>query len=176
MLSLTVACPSCKPVCQYSWETSSLQEELGYGELWHRVSSGVQTETRKILSLAVPWFLCPYVPGLAPLGPGIWAKVLVLPVLTHVLALLGDQLFPSGFGHGKQWHRVSSRHRRKLEGSCPRLLLGSCVLSALGNSLGAEVVVLPVLTGVPVLPEDQLSLGSIWVWNTVAQDQLWVQT
>ena len=99
---------------------------------------------------------------------------MVLPVLTGVLALLGDQLFPSGFGHGKQWHRVSSRHRRKLEGSCPRLLLGSCVLSALGNSLGAEVVVLPVLTGVPVLPEDQLSLGSIWVWNTVAQDQLWV--
>ena len=42
MLSLTVACPSCKPVCQYSWETSSLWEEFGYGELWHRVTSGVQ--------------------------------------------------------------------------------------------------------------------------------------
>jgi hypothetical protein len=37
LLSLIVACLSCKPVCQYSWETSSLQEEVGYGELWHRV-------------------------------------------------------------------------------------------------------------------------------------------
>jgi hypothetical protein len=30
-----------------------------YGELWHRVSSGVQIETRRILSQALAWFLCP---------------------------------------------------------------------------------------------------------------------
>ena len=35
-------------------------------------------------------------------------------------------------------------------------------------------MVLPVLTGVPVLLGDQLSPGSIWVWSTVAQDQLHV--
>ena len=57
LLCLTVACPSCKPVCQYSWETSSLWYDFGYGELWHRVSSGMQTDIWRILSLAVPWFL-----------------------------------------------------------------------------------------------------------------------
>jgi hypothetical protein len=41
----SVACPFCKPVCQYYWETSSLWEEFGYGELWHKVISGVYTET-----------------------------------------------------------------------------------------------------------------------------------
>ena len=30
----------CSQVCQHSWETSSLVAEFGYGELWHRVSSG----------------------------------------------------------------------------------------------------------------------------------------
>jgi hypothetical protein len=59
LLSLTVAYLSCNPVCQYSWETSSLQEDFRYGELWYRVSSGVQTETRRVLSPADPWFLCP---------------------------------------------------------------------------------------------------------------------
>jgi hypothetical protein len=50
----SVAYPSCKPVCQYSLEISCLWEEFEYGELWHRVSSRLQTETRRILSLAVP--------------------------------------------------------------------------------------------------------------------------
>jgi hypothetical protein len=45
LLSLTVACASCKPMCQYSWETSSFLDEFGYGELWHKISSGVQMET-----------------------------------------------------------------------------------------------------------------------------------
>jgi hypothetical protein len=103
MLSFTMACSSCKPVCQHSWETSSL---------------------------------------------------------------------PVGFGYGELWHRVISRHRWKPEVSCPRLLLGSCVLKALGRSLGANVVFLPVLSGVSALLGDQLSPGQIWVWRTVAQGQL----
>jgi hypothetical protein len=37
-------------VCQHSWETSSLLAGFGYEELWHRVSSGAQMETRRILS------------------------------------------------------------------------------------------------------------------------------
>jgi hypothetical protein len=65
--------------------------------------------------------------------------------------------------------------RQKLEGSCSRLLLGSCVLRALDRSLGVEVVVLPVFTGVSALLGDQLSPSGIWVWNTVAQDQFWAQ-
>jgi hypothetical protein len=57
--SLTVTCPSCKPVCQYSWETSSLREEFVYGELWYTVNSWVQRETGRILFPTDPWFLCP---------------------------------------------------------------------------------------------------------------------
>jgi hypothetical protein len=39
------------------------------------------------------------------------------------------------FGYGELWHRVSSGCRRTLEGSCPRLLLSSCVLRSPGRSL-----------------------------------------
>ena len=59
MLAGLVACSFCKTVCQYSLETSSFPEEFGYGVLWHRVNSGVQTETARILSHVFPWFLCP---------------------------------------------------------------------------------------------------------------------
>jgi hypothetical protein len=38
------------------------------------------------------------------------------------------------------------------------------------------MVVLPVIIGVSALLGDQLSPGSIWVWSTVAQDQLLAQT
>ena len=93
LLSLTVACPYCKPVCQYSWETSSLQEEFGYGELLHRVSSRVKIETGRILSTAVPWFLCHNGFGQVLLWPGILAEVVVSPVLTGVSALLGEQIY-----------------------------------------------------------------------------------
>ena len=78
-----------------SCETISLRDEFGYGGLWHRVSSRVQTETWRILSLFVLWFLWPDKSGLVPLGSGIWKEVVVLPVLTSVTALLGDQLSSS---------------------------------------------------------------------------------
>jgi hypothetical protein len=71
LLSLTVACPSCNPVCQYYWETSFLWKEFRYGERWYWVSSGMQMEIGRILSLAVPWFLCPDGSGWVLLGPGI---------------------------------------------------------------------------------------------------------
>ena len=56
---------------QHFWEISYVLGEFGYGELWYRVSSRVQTETRKILSPADPWFLCPNGSVRIPLGPGI---------------------------------------------------------------------------------------------------------
>ena len=37
-LSLSEACLSCKPVCQYSRETIFLQEEFWYGDHWHILS------------------------------------------------------------------------------------------------------------------------------------------
>jgi hypothetical protein len=76
------------------------------------------------------------------------------------------------FGYGALWHRLSSGHRQKPEGSRPRLILSYFVL----RSTGAEVVVLPVFTGVLALLGDQLSSNSIWVWSAVAQDQLQAQT
>ena len=79
------------------------------------------------------------------------------------------------FGYVVLCHRISSGHRQKLEGSCPGLVLSSCVLRFPGGSLGAEVVILPVLTGVPVLLENQPSPSDIWAWSTVAQNHLWVQ-
>ena len=69
--SLTVACFSCKPVCQYSWEIRSLGDEFGYLVLWHNVNSEVQTGACRILSLAIPWFLCPDDHGFLVLWPGI---------------------------------------------------------------------------------------------------------
>ena len=88
--------PSYKPMCQHSWETSFPWEEFGYGELWHRVSSGVQMETWRILSPVIPWFLYPEGSGWALLGPGIWAEMVGLLVLPSVSALLGGQLSLSG--------------------------------------------------------------------------------
>ena len=85
--------------------------------------------------------------------------------------VLGDQLSQGGI-----WIQRAVAHDQlqgtDVEGSCPRLLLGSCVLRAPGRSLGAEVVVLPVLTGVSALLGDQLSPSNIYVWSTMAQDQL----
>ena len=54
----------------------------------------MQTESRRILSPAVPWILCPGGCGRMMLGPWIWREVVVLPVLTGVSALLRDQLSP----------------------------------------------------------------------------------
>ena len=77
------------------------------------------------------------------------------------------------FAYGELWYRVSSGYRLKLEEFCVRLLLGSCVLRALGGSLGTEVVIIPMLSGVSALLGDQLSPGMIWVWRAIAQGQLW---
>ena len=41
--------------------------------------------------------------------------------------------------------------RPKLGEFCPQMFLGSYVLIALGGSLGTEMVVIPVLTGVPAI-------------------------
>jgi hypothetical protein len=65
---------------------------------------------------------------------------------------------PAGFGHGELWDRISSGSRQKLEESCPRMLLGSCVLRAPYGSLRAEVVVLPVFPVVSALLGETSSL------------------
>jgi hypothetical protein len=77
-LSLTLACPSCQPVCQSFWETVSLQEEFRYGELCYRVISGCrQTPDWSFSQLGSYVLLAVRV----PLGSGIWREVVVLLVL-----------------------------------------------------------------------------------------------
>jgi hypothetical protein len=51
--------------------------------------------------------------------------------------------------------------RLKPGGSCPWMYLGSCALIDLSRSLGTEVIVFPVLTGLLILVGDQLSPRSI---------------
>ena len=99
------ACPSCKPLCQYSWEISSLWEEFVYEELCCRVSSGVQTETRRILSLAVPWSLCL---GRSLLGQEFehkWWSYLCLQVCQHSWEARSLLVL---FGYGALWQSISS--------------------------------------------------------------------
>jgi hypothetical protein len=109
-----MACSSCKLVCQNSWESSSFWDEFWYGELWHSVSTGVQTETRRVLSQAVPCFLCDS-SGRVSLGPGILTEVLVLHVLIGGSALLGDQVSPAGNWVWSALYGISSGHRWKTE-------------------------------------------------------------
>lgn len=58
----------------------------------------VQMETSRILSQSAPRFLYPQGSGQGPLGLGIWAEVVVSPVMSDVTALLGGQLSP-----GENW-------------------------------------------------------------------------
>ena len=124
LLSLSVAYPYWKPVCQYSWETSSLLEEFGYREMWYRVSFRVQTETWRILFPAVPWFLCPDGSGMVPLGPWIWIEVMVLPMLTAMSALLGDELSPGSIwvcsvvAQDQLWTQMETRRLLSQATSC----------------------------------------------------------
>jgi len=48
------------------------------------------------LSQFTSWFLCPESSRKVSLGPGMWAEMVVLPVLSGVSAVLGDALSPSG--------------------------------------------------------------------------------
>lgn len=65
---------------------------FGYRGLCDSLSSRVQMETRRLLSLAAVWFLCPVCSWSVPLWPGFRAKVVVSPVSLRVIVILGDQL------------------------------------------------------------------------------------
>jgi hypothetical protein len=75
--------------------------------------------------------------------------------------------------YGELWHRVSSG--MKMETGMILSQAAPCVLRAPGGSLGAEMLVSPVLSGVSALIGDQLSLGRTWVWRAVAQGCRWKQ-
>jgi hypothetical protein len=63
----------------------------------------VQMETRRILFQAAPHSLCP-----EGSSRSLGGEMVVLPVLTGVLALLGDQLSLGCIGYGELLHRISS--------------------------------------------------------------------
>jgi hypothetical protein len=67
----------------------------------------------RILSQGTPWFLCPEGSWQVPLGPGISAEVVVLPMLSGVLTLLGDQLSPGGIYYGELSTGSALGHRQK---------------------------------------------------------------
>jgi hypothetical protein len=89
-----------------------------------------------------------------------------------VSVLMGDQFSQEKFGMESCDTMSALGCRQKLEGSCLQLVLGYCVLMALGRSLRVEVVISTVVTGLSVLLGDQLSPSDVWVWSTVTQDQL----
>ena len=99
-----------------SWEYLGM-ESCGTG------SAGLQTKTRRVLSLAGPWFLCPDGSGRVPLGPGdvvvfeeMWWSYLHSQAYLHSWEASS---LPELFEYGALWQRMSSRCRCKLEGSCP---------------------------------------------------------
>ena len=148
LLSLTVTCLSYKPVCQHSWETSSLLEEFGSGKLWHRVNSGCRRKPEG----SFPWlFLSSCI--LMALGSSLLVQEFEQKWWSYLCSLICQHSWetsslPAVFGYGALWHRISFWYRWKLEESCPRLLLGSSVLMALCESLSALILI---------------SLGSLYV-------------
>ena len=119
-----------KHLCQYSWKTSSLQEEFRYGELWYRVSSGVQTETRRILFLGSCVLMAL---GRSLLGQEFEEKWWSYPC-SKVCRHSWETRFPLAvFVYVVLWHRISSGHRWRPEDSCSRQPLCSCVLRVPGG-------------------------------------------
>ena len=127
-----------------------------------------------ILSWYIPWFLCPDV---LMTGPS-WARNLSRSgSLTYAHGCVGwsweTSFLPAVFGFGGYSTRSVPGTGGNLEGSCPRLVLSLCVLSASGGFLRAEVMLLPVFTGMSA-SWDTCSPSGIWVWRAVAWDQIWV--
>jgi hypothetical protein len=165
-----VTCPSCKPVCQYSWETNSLCEERCYGTgsalgcRWKLEGSCSKLFLGSSFLMALGVFL---------LGQEFEQKCwsyLCSPVCWHSLETSSLLLV---CGYGELWHRISSRCRMNLEGSCPWLQVDSSVLRALAWSLGAEVVSIPVLTGVSAFLGDQLSMEGCVTGSALGSDGNW---
>ena len=77
---------------------------------------------------------------------------------------------PAVFGYGALWHRISSGCQWRVEFSCPRQPLGSCVLKVLGRFLRVAVLVLPALTGLSTLLGGSFPPSAIWVWRPVLQE------
>jgi hypothetical protein len=78
-----------------------------------------------------------------------------------VSELLGNQFFLEGIWIWSTVAQDQLQVQTETGRSCYRLLLSSCFLRVLGNSLGAEVVVFPVLTGMSKGLGDQLFLSGI---------------
>ena len=72
-LSLSEACLSCKPVCQYSRETIFFSRRNFGMEIigTYSASAKVQAESRTILSPAVSWFLGSVGSAWVALWPGV---------------------------------------------------------------------------------------------------------
>ena len=75
--------------------------------------SRAQMGTKRILSLAAPQFLGPVGSEQVPLGTGIWAAVVISPVIFDVSTLLGDLLSLGGTGiPGRTWVWIAMAQRQ----------------------------------------------------------------
>lgn len=132
-------------------EIGFLPAGSGYREVYHRVSSWLRQKPEGSFPSLLPDSCIQRAPDGFLLGQECeqkWWSPLCFQDCPHFWV---SSSFPMRSGYRDLWDSVSSRHWLKPEGSCPRLLLGSCVLRVHVRSLKAEVVVLPLLSDVSVL-------------------------
>ena len=151
LLSLTVACLSCKPEYQCSCDTGSPSEEF----TMESCGIGSALGCRQKLEGSCPrlfldsWVLMTL--GGPLLGQELEQKWWSYLCSRHWSALLVDQLSPMVFGYGTLRQRIGSRWGWKPVGSCLRPPLDSFVLRVLGKILCTLVAVPPLLTGLSAL-------------------------
>lgn len=105
---LTVPWPSCNSLFQYFWETSSVEEEFGFGELWYRVRSGCRLKPEG----SCHWFLL----GSYILSAPCWSllvQVFEQKWWSYPCSQVCQHFWETssllvGFGYGELWHRISS--------------------------------------------------------------------
>jgi hypothetical protein len=106
-VSLTVACSSCKPVCQYSWETSSLPDEFGYESCGTRSALGCTWKLKE----SWPWLiLCSCVLRALGLGHVFECKWWFYLYFEVCQPSWETSSLPVVFGYGDLWHRIVSQH------------------------------------------------------------------
>ena len=103
LFSLTVACLSCKPVCQYSWETSSLRESRGTGSAPGCRQKPQVSCPQLILDSCV----------LMVLGGSLLTQEFEKKLWSYLCSLMCWHSWETlsllaVFGHGSMWHRISS--------------------------------------------------------------------
>lgn len=159
-------------MCQHSWRPAFCQQGLSTKSCVTGSGPGAGRNLR-ILSQTAPRCRCPEVSRQVLHQPGMPAEAVLSPVLPGLSIPLRFPLFPQGIwvqravGPGHLWMRAENG--RILSQSAP----GFYVLRTPGGSLRAEVVALPLFSGVSALLETGFQL---WVKAETGwiPDRYWV--